>query len=203
MNPGKDGAEDSEAGLPEEVLEFASAFLSAKAGRNKVTISWKPVEDADKYVICCAKVGEKLKKYKTVTDTDKLTCAITGMGKNAYKVYVYAYKGSRRLGKSKKLVAYSKNGRRTNAKSVTIRQKKIRLTVGTGNKLSAGVEAEAAKKKLHNSAGNPKLSYYSTNENIAKVDRNGKVTGVAEGECYVLAVALNGCYDAVKVAVSK
>ena len=46
-----------------------------------------------------------------------------------------------------------------------------------------------------------KVRWYSSNANVATVDRNGKVKAVGKGSCTVYAVANNGVRSSVKVTV--
>lgn len=53
-------------------------------------------------------------------------------------------------------------------------------------------ETTTAKGTVLPSAASQKVTWYSTNENIAKVDANGKVTGIAAGKCKIVAYAGTG-----------
>ena len=46
-----------------------------------------------------------------------------------------------------------------------------------------------------------KIRWYSSDNNVAKVSRNGKITAVGGGTCTIYAVANNGVSAYVKVTV--
>ena len=63
--------------------------------------------------------------------------------------------------------------------------------------LKASVK-DSGKVNVHKSRA---LIYESSNPKVAKVNKNGKVTAVAKGSCYVYIYAQNGIYTRVKVNV--
>ena len=54
------------------------------------------------------------------------------------------------------------------------------------------------KKKVKN---HRKVAWESDNIKVAKVDKNGKITAVDKGSCYIYAYAQNGIYARVKITV--
>lgn len=45
------------------------------------------------------------------------------------------------------------------------------------------------------------LRYVSTDKNVAKVSKNGKITAVGKGKCFIYAVSENGIRDRVEIKV--
>ena len=92
------------------------------------------------------------------------------------------------------------NKTRTNAKSIKLNQSKLTLTEGKSFKLKASVKGQKSGRKLVNHA--TLVRYYSSNANVAKVNKDGKVTAVAKGSCTIYAIANNGVRTSVKVKVN-
>jgi hypothetical protein len=67
----------------------------------------------------------------------------------------------------------------------------------------ATIKLEDSKKKQTSDSHAAELRFKTTNPKIAKVDKNGKITGVAAGSCTVYAYARNGLSRKVKVTVTK
>ena len=62
---------------------------------------------------------------------------------------------------------------------------------------------EDTKKKELSNAHGAKFRYRSTNSKIAKVDKEGKITGVKEGNCKVFVYTRNGLSRKIEVTVTK
>ena len=78
---------------------------------------------------------------------------------------------------------------------VTIAPKTLSLDIGGSSELSATVEPA--------DAGNPVVSYSSSNESVARVDSFGKVTGVGEGDATITVTTEDGGFqDTAEVSVS-
>ena len=75
------------------------------------------------------------------------------------------------------------------------------LTIGKTAKVKAKtVLVDKSKKQLSN-AHAAEFRYASSNKNIATVDKNGKIKGVAQGTCTIYVYARNGYAKKVKVTV--
>ena len=78
---------------------------------------------------------------------------------------------------------------------VTIAPKTLSLDIGGSSELSATVEPA--------DAGNPVVSYSSSDESVARVDSFGKVTGVGEGDATITVTTEDGGFqDTAEVSVS-
>lgn len=52
-------------------------------------------------------------------------------------------------------------------------------------------------------ASNYKISYVSSNNSIAKVSKNGMITGIGVGKCYIIATSNNGISKQIKIVVTR
>ena len=177
----------------------------------KVTAAWGKVNGATSYVIFAAYCDDKTKyeKIKAVSgDVSKVK--ITKLygkklnPKKHVKYYVVAYQTVK--GKKVKVaksitahVAYSKSKKYTNPKKVKVKKSKYTLKKGKKAKIKAKlVLQKKGKKTLHHEK---KFRYASSNTNVAKVSKKGKIKAVGKGECTVYVYAVNGCAKAIKVKV--
>ena len=107
-----------------------------------------------------------------------------------------------KLGKS--IVAHivgRKNSAYTNAKSITLKTKKLSLTVGKTAKVKAKTVLVHKKRKQLTDAHAKEFRYASSNRHIATVTKNGKVKGVMAGTCKIYVYSRNGLTKAVNVTV--
>lgn len=182
-------------------------IVSATSAGDKNTIKWDAVQGAKQYKVYGAAIGNKYKELGTV---DALTLSFDHKvkGNKTYKYYVVAF-GTDPNGKEtildkslKCYVAGAKNTEKTDTCSVNIegdetvslkKGKVIRLSVS--RELNEADEADIATGKIK------AIRYISTNTSVAKVSKNGKVTGVKKGTCYIYAVSENGHFDKIKIKV--
>ena len=182
-------------------------IVSATAEDKKNVITWDAVQGAKKYKIYGASIG---KKYKELGTVDSLTLQFDHKvaGNKTYKYYVEACGTDSNgediiLEKSLKCyVAGAKNTEKTDTYLVDIegddtvlvkKGKVIRLSVL--RELNEADETDIATGKIK------AVRYVSTNTSVAKVSKNGKVTGVKKGTCYIYAISENGHFDKVKIKV--
>ena len=164
-----------------------------KAKKKSITISWKRVGGATKYVIYGNQCGKKMKKLKTVSGTS-FTMKKLQPGK-MYKFIVAAYGGGKALATSKTIYIASAGGRIGNPTAVAVNKTVVRLKAGKTVKLKASIKKEKPVKKRR------KICYESSNPAVAKVSKAGKIKAVANGQCYVYVYAQNGLFKRVKVVV--
>ena len=94
-----------------------------------------------------------------------------------------------------------KNTKFTNVKKVTVKKSKFTIKVGKTAKIKAKtVLVQKGKKQLSN-AHAAQFRYLSINKDVATVDKNGKIKGVAKGTATVYVYARNGYAKKVKVTV--
>lgn len=178
---------------------------STKTG-NK--LFWARVSDADGYVIygnpCnTAKQRYKMVKKTVIRDGDVTTWTDRNLKQGTYYKYcVKAYKlvnGKRIwIARSKVVHAATSGGRYGNVKAVKVNRTNISLRTGRTLQLKAKQIAVSAKTPIQYHTG---IQYESSNTRVAKVDRNGKITALGKGTCYIYVYAQNGIYKKVKVTV--
>lgn len=186
-----------------------NAKLTAAFRKNSLKITWGKVTDASGYEVYVAKKGSsypsKATKVISKNSTTSLTLSRLGGKKitasDDLMVTVYAYnkvsKTRVRIAGSLEVSASGSSSKYTNPKKVTAKKSAVTITAGKKKALSFTISKVNGKKKLPSA----KLRYWSTNTGIAKVDKNGNVTGVKKGTCYVYAMAVNGAKAKVKITV--
>lgn len=185
---------------------------------SKMTFSWNKISGASGYEIYLSVCGQSKKLVtkknlvKTVKkgSTAKATVTLKKSLRKAsynYKAVVKAYKTVD--GKKTYLAtslamhfAGTSNKKYTNPKSVKLSKKKLTLKKGKSTTLKASVKKENGKKKLLSQSHDRKIRWYSSNTEIASVDKkSGKIMAKKKGNCTIYAVALNGVKTSVKVTV--
>lgn len=126
--------------------------------------------------------------------------------KKNFKVYVTAYKivnGKKVvIKKSMKGHIVGKNNRKyTNVKKVKVSKSKYTLNAGKTAKIKAKTVLVDKKKKPLSKAHGKKFRYKSTDTDVAKVSKKGKIIAKGKGTCIVYVFAQNGCAKKMKVTV--
>ena len=174
---------------------------ASKVTKSSVKLSWKRVSGAKGYIIYGNKCGKKnkYKKIKTVTNTS-YTQKKLKKG-TYYKYLIVAYdKDNKVLTTSKTIHAATTGGKYDNAKSVTTKAKKDKVTVKVNKTFNLKAKAVAGSKK-GKMEKHRAIQYESTDTNIATVSAKGVITGKAKGTCYVYVYAMNGVSKKIKVTV--
>ena len=181
-----------------------SSFVSLQARPKKITntsitLVWKKVKGASKYIVYGNKCGrsnryKKLKTVRTTSYTQKKLKKGT-----YYKYLVVAIKGSKAIATSKTIHVATTGGKVGNNKSVKVNKKTFKIGVGktVTLKATAVVASKKLKVKKHRA-----IAFESSNKNIATVSKKGVIKGVQKGTCYVYVYAQNGVMAKVKVVVS-
>ncbi len=185
---------------------YSGLKISQKNG--KIKVSWDKGEDASKYAVYAAYCGKEFasKPVKTTKSTSATFKKINGkkidFSKNL-KIYVTAYDASgKKIGNTVSAHFAGKNNKKyKNPKAVKLTTTALTIEVGKSAKVKASVKMESGKKKALDDAHGAKLRYKTTNEKIATVDKNGKVTGVAAGTCEVYVYSRNGLAKKCTVTV--
>ena len=191
-------------------IDINSEFKVYQSGK-KVVVEWGKVEDADMYKVYASYCSGKYTLIKTVTDGKltmsfkKLNGSKINFSKN-FKVYVAAYRtidGEEKLITKtiKAHVVGSENKKRTNATSISTEKSKYSVKVGKKFQIKAATTlADPEKKQLSNNHA-AEFRYLSTDTSVAKVSKDGTVTGVSKGTCYIWVYSRNGLGVKVKVTV--
>lgn len=182
-------------------------------GANKLVASWKKVKNIDGVDIYFTHCNKKEKKstpklYKSIKGNKKTSYTIKGLKKNtAYKAYAKAW--IKKNGKKKYVLKSPKahvftGGESkgfTNAKSVSVKKKKITIRAKKSCKIKARVKKANSGLKLIPKRHTAKLRYKSADKTIAKVNKKGRIKGVGKGTCYVYVFATTGVFKKIKVRV--
>ncbi|WP_026658382.1 Ig-like domain-containing protein [Butyrivibrio sp. AC2005] len=185
---------------------YSGLKISQKNG--KIKVSWDKGEDASKYAVYAAYCGKEFasKPVKTTKSTSATFKKINGkkidFSKNL-KIYVTAYDASgKKIGNTVSAHFAGKNNKKyKNAKTLKLSTKTLTLSIGKTAKIKASVKMEEGKKKELSDGHAAKFRYRSTNKNVATVDKNGNVTGVAAGTCEVYVYSRNGLAKKCTVTV--
>ncbi len=163
------------------------------------------------YEVYATYCGGTYSLIKTVTD-GSLTCSFKKLdgvkidfSKN-FKVYVAAY---RTIDGEKQLIAKTikahvvgnENKKRTNASSIELEKSKYSVKVGNTFEIKATTILVDPKKKQLSNAHAAEFRYLSTDKSIATVSKDGIVTGISKGTCYICVYSRNGLGVKVKVTV--
>ena len=183
---------------------------STKQTKTSVTITWKKVPGAKKYVVYGNQCG-KTKRMQRLTETgkNKLTFKkLTVNGKTIkvkkgtyYKFVVLAIdKNDRVVSTSKVVHVATKGGKVGNHKKVTTKAKKNKVTLKKGKSFKLKAKAVPASKKLK-VKNHRAIAYESSDPATASVDKKGVIKAKKKGVCYVFAYAQNGVFQKIKVTV--
>ena len=181
-------------------------LTSGKQTKTSITISWKKVSGAVKYVIYGNKCGktDRMKKLATVSGKTKKFTKVAGKKVKKgtwYKFQVVALnKNSKVVSSSKIIYVVSKGGKAGNVKSVSTKAKKNSVSLKKGKTFKLAAKAVPESKKL-NVKQYRAVSYESSNTGIASVSSKGVIKARKKGTCYVYAYAQNGVFAKIKVVV--
>jgi len=177
------------------------------SGKTALKLTWTKVKEADGYDVFFARCGKDFKLKATVSAFESRRVRFTGLKKReSYKAYVRAWQrvNGRKVyigRKSPEVHAitggYDKDY--CNTRSVKLSRSKLTLKVGKSKAIRATLKGVKSGKKLLDHVH--KVRWYSSNVNVATIDRNGKVKATGKGSCTVYAIANNGVRNSVKVTV--
>jgi uncharacterized protein YjdB len=91
------------------------------------------------------------------------------------------------------------NSKYCNARSVKLNRSSLTMKAGDSKTLKATVQKVKSNRELLNHTA--KVRYYSSNPNVARVNKNGVVTAVAKGKCRIWAIATDGVRTSAMVTV--
>ena len=181
-----------------------SSFVSLQARPKKITntsitLVWKKVKGASKYIVYGNKCGrsnryKKLKTVRTTSYTQKKLKKGT-----YYKYLVVAVKGNKAVATSKTIHAATGGGKAGNYRSVKLAKKTLSVNVNKTAAIRATAVAASTKQKVKKHRA---LAYESSNVNIATVTNKGIVKGISKGTCYVYVYSQSGTFAKVKINVA-
>ena len=187
-------------------------IATARAGKSKANISWTKVPGAVGYKIygckCgkCGKCGNSRYSYKLIKTVkgQKLKTTVKKLEKSSYKFYVVAYRvqdgKTIELAKSPKIHVIINNAVKGHSNPTDIKVNKTSVTVKKGKTVKVKGTYVCKKKPLIRNHAEY-VRYRSSDSHIAKVDKNGKITGKKKGKCKIYVFTQNGIWKTVKVTV--
>ena len=178
---------------------------ATKVKNNSITLKWSKVKGASGYQIYAARCGSnnKYKLVKTIKKASTTSFTYKKLKKGTtYKFIVKTYKNvdgkKYSIAVSKTVHEVTLGGKRTNPKAVKVNKSTVKIKKGKKFTIKPKIVKASSKKKLVN---HRKISYESTNEEIATVSKKGVIQGKKKGTCYVYVYAENGIFKKVKVTV--
>ena len=198
----------------EEDTLTINAGLKVTQKGSKIKVKWGKIKDADGYEIYleyCGKTrfGSRPEKDVKSGKTSVMIKSIHGKKLNLkknFKLYVRAYKNvnGKKVTLAKTIAAHvvgRKNKKNTNAKSITIKQPQVVLSIGATHVIKAKTNLVDKKKKQLGNSHAAEFRYASSNEQIASVDVKGKITANRKGICVIYVYSRNGLAKTVTVTV--
>ena len=196
----------SDSDLPGAVFNKLQ-LKSSKQTNTSISLSWKKVSGAKKYVIYGNKCGKSNKMQKIAVSTGKSRKITKVLGKKLKKGTYYKFmilaldkNGEKVVSSSKIIHVATKGGKAGNVSKVTTKASKNKVTISKGKKFKLAGKQVAASKKLKVKPHRP-VTYETTNAKIATVSKKGVITGKKKGTCYIYAYAQNGVFAKIKVTV--
>ena len=173
------------------------SLLKAKGtpkSKKSIKLSWSKVPGAEEYIIYGNKCGKK-NKYQKIATVKGTSYTAKKLKKGTYYKYtIVAVKGDEAIATSKTIHVTTDGGKKGNNTKVKLSKTKLSLAAGKSKKIKATLKY---KKKV---AAHRKVAWESDNVSVATV-KNGKITAVGKGTCYIYAYAQNGVSAKVKVTV--
>ena len=171
-----------------------------------LVIEWTKAQGAEGYDVFFARCGKAFRLKQTVSGNTR-HLRVSGLDKRTcYKAYVKAWKtvnGKKvYIGKASPevhAITGGYNSKYCNARSVTLNVSSLTMKVGNSKALKATVKKVKSNRDLLNHTA--KVRYYSSDANVAAVNKNGRITAVTKGKCKIWAIATNGVRTSVSVTV--
>ena len=199
-NPVKvDEIEKTILNIKDEKDTKGSTFTLLKAkgtpkSKKSIKLSWSKVPGAEEYIIYGNKCGKK-NKYQKIATVKGTSYTAKKLKKGTYYKYtIVAVKGDEAIATSKAIHVVTDGGKKGNNTKVKLSKTKLSLAAGKSKKIKATLKYN---KKV---ASHRKVAWESDNVSIATV-KNGKITAVGKGTCYVYAYAQNGVSAKIKITV--
>ncbi|MBR1884426.1 MAG: Ig-like domain-containing protein, partial [Clostridia bacterium] len=179
-------------------VNVVSNMLMLKAtvkNSSNATISWNNVAGATAYDVYLAQYGIALEKVATFDSNVKM-CNIAQLeAEKEYACIVHALDANGNIIAESNFVHFvASSSAKTNAKKVTASSVSITVN-GTAMIIATVAPAEKNKTAITD------FTYFSLQPNVATVDKNGIVTGLAKGKATIYVFAANGVYKTIKVTV--
>ena len=201
VTAGLDNIEKKKSGNDIAGTSFQKFMARTKSvTKDSIRIAWNRVAGADGYIVYASKCGNK-NTFSFEVNTKK--CAFTKYRANKgtyYRFIVVAYSvidGKQiPIAVSKNVHAVTKGSKYGNVKKLTVNKTKKTMYVGKRFRIKAKLKYGKKKHKTHR-----KLSYESSNPEIASVDSKGVVQALSEGQCTIFVYEQSGKCRKVNITV--
>ena len=172
-----------------------------KVAKNAISLTWKKPANVSYFVVYGNKCGAA-NKYKRLGKVTANNVTIKGLAKNTYYKYLIAAfdKSGNLLGTTNTIHVATLGGKNGNAKAVTTKAKKNKVSIKKGKSFKLGAKQTAANKK-QKIKKHRAIRYECSNTAVATVSAKGVIKGKKKGSCVVYVYAQNGAYKTIKVNV--
>ena len=177
-------------------------------GGNTINVSWTNYTGADRYVVYYGICGKTPMKYYKAVWSNTRSLDVTGLSRGTkYKFYVYAQKNVNgsfvNIARSNGLhvIAGNVSGGYTNPSRVVLSRYEGSMPVGGKYKIKASVSKAVPGRDLLGTNHDAQLTYRSSNNNVAKVSKNGVVYAVGKGTCRIYVMSISGVYSTMVLTV--
>ena len=186
------------------LLARMSAYGTSKT---VLEVKWTKVKGTIGYDVFFGRCTDDYRWVRSIPATDQLKCLFIGLkARRTYKAYIRAWKRKKGvkvyIGKASPSVhaitgKYTKKS--TDAKSVKLNRSSLTLKPGKSRKVRATVKGVKSGRKLLEHVS--PVRWFSSNTNVAVVNKKGRITAVGRGTCRIYAMANNGVRASLKVKV--
>jgi len=171
--------------------------------KKSIRVTWKKINGADKYLIYAGKSEKKLKLVGEVSNNKKPRYVVKKLKTNKiYKFVVVALDVNGNVISTSKTVYMMTAGTKLNyIKSLKITNvKKSKLTIKKWNTYRIKIKV-AKKYSKRNLKMFRAVSYESSNEAVATVDKDGKIKALSKGRCNIYVYTQSGICKKIKLRV--
>ena len=174
--------------------------LVKKKSSKKLKISWTKVPGATKYIVY-KKKGHNYVRIATVKKNKYIDKKVKKNRYYSYKIQSMKYINGKKIYSNYSIYGSyfleGKKSRYTNVKKISFDRDKKTIDVGSITKLKVRLKSNNYNRKLKKK----KIRWYSTNNQVVKVDKHGNIKGLSNGTATIYAVAHNGKSDSIKINV--
>lgn len=181
-----------------KVAKIIEMRAKATGKKKSASVSWSSVKGAVSYQIFEQRCSKPFSAKPSATST-KTSITRKALKKGGlYKYYIKAIDANGSvIGKSFVVHVATKDGKYSNAKSISVKKAKVVLKKGKSHKMSNKI-TKTWKGKLITHDG--RFRYRTSNASVAVV-KSGKIVAKGKGTATIRVIASNGVYKTIKVVV--